>query len=138
MAVIDVNWKPSARQLRQFSILEIVFFAIVCAWLYYRTTYPQVAVAVLAVAGVVGILGLVWPAFVRPIYIAWMTVAFPIGWLVSHLLLAVIFYLVISPIGLIMRLCGYDAMQRKFDRQAKTYWKRRDRNDDTETYFKQY
>jgi len=138
MAVIDINWKPSAKQLRQFAALEIVFFAIVSAWLYCNSSSPQVAVAVIAVAAVVGVLGMVWPALVRPIYVAWMAIVFPIGWLVSHLLLAILFYLVISPIGVIMKLCGYDAMQRKFDRQVETYWKHRDQKDDTERYFKQF
>jgi hypothetical protein len=138
MAVIEINWKPSAKQLRQFSAVEIVFFAIVSAWLYYNTSSFQVAVTVFVVAVVVGVLGLIWPAFVRPVYMVWMAIAFPIGWLVSHLLLAVLFYLAISPIGIIMRLCGYDAMQRKFDPQAETYWKRREPNDDPERYFKQF
>jgi hypothetical protein len=63
---------------------------------------------------------------------------FPIGWTVSHLLLAAIYYLAIAPIGVIMRVCGYDPMQRRFDRNAETYWKRRQDRDDTKRYFKQY
>jgi hypothetical protein len=46
--------------------------------------------------------------------------------------------LVITPIGVIMRVCGYDPMQRRCDRNAETYWKRRENQDDTKRYFKQY
>jgi hypothetical protein len=67
-----------------------------------------------------------------------MAAVFPIGWLVSHLLLAAIYYLVVTPIGVMMRVCRYDPMQRRFDRQAATYWKPRRNTDDPQRYFKQY
>ena len=74
----------------------------------------------------------------RGVYVVWMAAVFPIGWLVSHLLLAAIYYLVITPIGIMMRVCGYDPMQRRWDRQATTYWKPRRDTDDPKRYFKQY
>ena len=55
-------------------------------------------------------------------YVGWMDASWPMGWVFSHVLLGVTYYLVITPIGLILRLLGKDPMRRRFDREAKTYW----------------
>lgn len=138
MAVLDVNWKPSPKQLRQFALLLAALLAAAALWLYWKSPGTRWAAAALLAAAVAGGTGLVRPALMRPVYVVWMAAVFPIGWTVSHLLLAAIYYLVITPIGVIMRVCGYDPMQRRYDRNAKTYWKRRENQDDTKRYFKQY
>ena len=53
-----------------------------------------------------------------------MCAAFPIGWVVSHALMAAIYYLVITPMAVAMRLLGRDPLDRRFDRDATTYWVR--------------
>jgi len=138
MAVVEINWRPTAGQLRVFSALLVVFAVAVSAWLYYKTDFSQIAIYVLAIGTSAGVVGLAWPPFARVVYVVWMVLVLPIGWIVSHTMLAVLFYLVFTPIAIIMKLCGYDSMQRKFDRQAATYWKRRQQNDDTSRYFKQF
>lgn len=67
-----------------------------------------------------------------------MVAAHPIGWLISHLLLASIYYAVIAPIARVMRVAGYDPWHRRWDAQAETYWKPRRDRDDPQRYFKQY
>jgi hypothetical protein len=52
--------------------------------------------------------------------------------------MAIIFYLVVTPVGIIMRLTGRDPMERAFDRTAKTYWKPRRTDPDSARYFRQY
>ncbi|MBC8874594.1 MAG: hypothetical protein H8E44_34585 [Planctomycetes bacterium] len=138
MAVVEINWHPTARQLRVFSALLIAFAAAVSAWLYYKTDYSHIAIYVLTIGASVGVVGFAWPPLARVVYVVWMVIVLPIGWVVSHVALAALFYLVFTPIAIIMKLCGYDSMQRKFDRQAATYWKRRPQNDDNSRYFKQF
>ena len=72
-----------------------------------------------------------------PLIVAYM-LALPIGWTISHLLLLFVYYMVVTPIGLIMRLVGYDPMQRQFDRAAKSYWIKHDPAAEPTRYFKQY
>jgi hypothetical protein len=58
---------------------------------------------------------------------------------VSHVVLAIVYYLVVTPIGLVMRLVGYDAMKRRFDGEATTYWVHRpDNAADAKSYFRQF
>lgn len=136
--MLDVNWSPSPKQLRQFAGALAVFLGLLAAWLWHKT-YGAPLVGALAGAGVLaGIVGLVRPTWMRWVYVSWMALAFPIGWLMSHLLLATVFYLVVTPIGAIMRLCGYDPLRRKLDRQASTYWLKRQPPDDAQRYFKQF
>ncbi|MEX0979180.1 MAG: SxtJ family membrane protein, partial [Pirellulales bacterium] len=68
----------------------------------------------------------------------WMWAAFPIGWLVSHLLIAAIYFLLITPIALVMRAVGRDPLSRRFDRAAKTYWVPRRQDSDPARYFRQF
>jgi len=138
MAVIEINWNPSSRELRQFAGLWLVFFGGLGGFIYYGDSSSVLAAAMLAAAGVVGLPGLLWPVLMRPIYVAWMVAAFPIGWTVSHLLLGVIFYLVITPLGLLMRMLGHDPMNRGFDRDASTYWSEHLTGRDPSRYFRQF
>jgi len=65
------------------------------------------------------------PFILRPIYVGWMKFAFVLGWINTRLILGIFFYLILTPVGLIMRLFGRDPLHRKFDRDATTYWAKR-------------
>ena len=122
MAVHSINWNPSKRELRQFAGLCLVFFGGIAAWMYARHGAGPWPTTLATLAVVLGLPGLAFPILLKPVYVGWMVAAFPIGWTVSHVLLGVIFYGVVTPIGLFLRLIGRDPMNRKFEPQAKTYW----------------
>jgi hypothetical protein len=122
MAMISINWNPSKRELRQFAGLCLVFFGGMAAWTYARHGAGPWPTTMAALAAVLGLPGLVFPALLKPIYVGWMVAAFPIGWTVSHVLLGIIFYGIVTPIGLLLRIVGSDPMNRKFERDAKSYW----------------
>jgi hypothetical protein len=67
-----------------------------------------------------------------------MAVGFPIGWTMSHLLLAVTYFGVLTPVALFFRLVGRDALCRRFDRAASSYWTARPLPPDVDRYFKQF
>lgn len=138
MALLDINWNPSRKELRVFSLLLIVFGAIVAAVFYRRLESHTPGVAALLVASAIGAIGLAAPTLIRPLYVVWMALAFPIGWTVSHLIMLAIYYMVLTPIGLAMRLCGRDPMQRRFDRGAQTYWLPRTSRNELKSYFRQF
>lgn len=137
MAVLEINWNPTRRELKQFAGLWIIFFAGVGTMLYLRHRAGPWPVVLWATALAVGLPGLAVPSLLKPIYVGWMVAAFPIGWTVSHLLLGSIFYLVITPIGLLLRALGRDPMQRLFDREAKSYWIEHERAE-TARYFRMH
>jgi len=68
-----------------------------------------------------------------------MYAAFPIGWTVSHVLLAVVYFAVLTPTGLGLRLLGYDPMSRRDRSEEKTsYWERECAPENRERYFRQF
>ena len=74
----------------------------------------------------------------RILYRWWMRAVAPIGWTIAHLLLGAVFYLVITPIGVVMRVAGRDPMQRGFDSRVQTYWVQRTVRADSKRYFRQF
>ena len=60
--------------------------------------------------------------FLRKLYAAWMAVGKGIGWVVSHVVMTAIYFVVITPIGLVGRLFGYDPLRLRLKPDAETYW----------------
>jgi len=122
MAMVEINWNPTRGELRQFGLLCLAIFGAMAAYGYFSGGSPLAMRILAAAAAVGGTLGLVAPQVLRPIFVGWMIAAFPIGWTISHLLLGIIFFGVLTPIGLLLRVLGHDPMYRSFDRSAETYW----------------
>ena len=136
--MIDLNLNPSKKDLRIFSLATLVFLAIV-GWIVWRKTGSAAAAAGIATVGaVVALLGFSIPRAIRPVFIALMVINYPIGWVVTHIVMAVIFYLVVTPLAVIMKLSGRDPMERRFEPSAKTYWKPRPTETDSSRYFRQF
>ncbi len=94
--------------------------------------------AMLLVLALSGVLSLVWPAANRPLYVGLAVVAFPIGFVVSYVIMGALFYLLIAPVGLVFRLFGRDPLDRRFLPEAKTYWVDAGAVRPRESYFKQF
>src|SRR5262245_52106089 len=106
----DIQFNPSEKTLRQFSsLLLIVFGAIAVVEIELRHR-PQLGLIYAAIAVSLGPLGLLQPRFVRPIWVAWSVIAFPIGWLLSTVFLAVLFYAVFTPVAILFRLAGRNVL----------------------------
>ncbi len=138
MAVVDIKWNPSRKELRVFAVLQVVFFAVIATVVYNKSGLTTLPTAIVSVSAVVGVIGFFVQPFMRAIYVVWMLAVWPIGLVVSHVVLAVVFYLVLTPIGIIMKLCGRDPMERKFDENASTYWIPRQQETGTRRYFRQF
>jgi hypothetical protein len=67
-----------------------------------------------------------------------MYAAYPIGWTISHLLLLIVYYVILTPVGLAMRLAGRDPLDRSPDPAAESYWVRRTPPDSPARYFRQF
>lgn len=138
MAVIELNKDPSRRELNVFGGLFALFFGIVGALIHWKFEAPTVAMTVWCVAAAVVVVFFAVPPVRLPIYLGWIYAAYPIGWTLSHVLLAIIFYGMFTPIGLVMRLLGHDPMQRRLDRDAKTYWSEHNPGGEPGRYFRQF
>jgi len=136
--LISLIFNSSDRRLQLLGVLLPVLLGSTGAAVAYGLPLNRV----LAVVGGIGVLGAlaIWvaPALGRRLYVGWMLAATPAGWTISHLVLGAVFFLVLFPIGWIMRLVGRDPMERTFDREARSYWIERDRRSEPARYFRQF
>lgn len=134
----DLPLRPNDRLLRQFAVLWTVFFLGVAAWQYGFHDRTTLAGCVAAAALVVGLPGMAYPAWVRPIFVGWTIATFPIGWVVSHLVLGTFFYGLMTPVALFFRLIGRDELKLRAPAGATTYWTRKPKVSDPGRYFQQF
>jgi hypothetical protein len=138
MSLIRINHHPSTRQLRVFAGAWLVCFGVLAVILRARG-HPYAAIAVGGVAIGIPSVGLAAMPVLRVAYLGLSYATFPIGWVISHAILAAIYYFVFTPVGLLLRLLDYDPLERRIDRAASTYWKRRDeRRSSVDRYFRQH
>ena len=135
--MIEINKNPSPSTLRQFSIAAGVFAALVGYLASGRTGSLTTAWLIWATGASVTILGLARPACIRVVYLGMSYLAAPVGIVVSLIVLGIVYYVVVTPMGLVMRLAGRDPMQRRGDPAGKTYWRKR-KEPTPEQYFRQF
>jgi hypothetical protein len=132
----DVIAPPKAKVLRQFAGLWLVFFVGGAAWRAWHGN-TGLRTDVFAVVGlVVGTVGLWRPAAVRWLYTGCMIATFPIGVVVSQVMVAVIFYGVITPVGLVFRAVGRDPLTVRPVVKA-SYWTAKPRAQGPSDYLRQ-
>jgi hypothetical protein len=144
MPLIDIDWNPTARKLRQFAAVFAAGCLVVGAIVAWSIGPPLgwdrwgPALWVWLVGSTVGLLGLALPRLVRPVYLFWMGIAFPLGWIVSHILLAILYYGVFTAVGLLLRVRGRDSLHRRRNSGVDSYWSLRAGERKTEDYFRQF
>ena len=113
------NLQPTRKDLRNLGLVFFIALGIIGSLLWWkgRPSAPWLWTAALAL----GTWGLVWPRGLRPLYRLWMGLAVVLNYFVSRLILTLLYYLVITPIGLGLRLLGRDPLDRKL-KDRSSYW----------------
>ena len=113
--------KPSTKELREFGLITgsivAVLFGLLLPWLFSAgyPLWPWIVAVVLSVSG------LVLPRTLTPVYRGWMAFGHVMGWINTRIILGIMFYLIVMPTGLIIRLFGKDTMQKKRDLKVSSY-----------------
>jgi hypothetical protein len=119
--LVKINWKPDRAELRKFGAVMCVAGVVIGGILLWKGK-KLAALWALGTGAFVGIASVITPAAAILIYWAWMGVAFVMGTIVSTVLMMVIFFGVITPVGILMRWLGRDTLLRRRPEQP-TYWK---------------
>jgi hypothetical protein len=145
--MVEIDFHPDERTLRQFGWIALGGFAVVAVlawqeWLVFAfglgAARPWVAGGLLALGVLSALLGRLWPVGNRPLFVGLALLAFPIGFVLSYVILAVLFFGIITPIGLFMRALGHDPLQRRPRPDAPTYWNPAPPRPARSRYFKQF
>ena len=138
MALVPINWSPDRKLLAEFSEVAMFFFGMVFAPLALWRGNVRGAVIFWVLAVVCRVVGLVRPTWLKPVFVGMTLASWPIGWVASHLAFALLYYGVITPVAFLFRLIGRDALRRRFDRNAPTYWEPYNPDQGPERYLRQF
>ena len=138
MKFSEIPLNPEPRVLRQFAALWMIFFLIIGANQVLAHDRPWLGLGMIAASLVTGIPGLVRPALLRWIFVTWMVLVWPIGWLVSTLLMLALYFLMITPLAVLFRLKGRDWLRRKPAPEQDTFWEPKGNPLDPLSYYRQH
>ena len=114
------NIKSEKRDLRKFGITIGVILLIIAGFLFWK---EKESFQILLTFGVtLCILGIAIPFILKPIYWVWMIFATILGWIMTRVILSLLFYAIITPIGLILRVFGKQFLELRWDKSKESYW----------------
>jgi hypothetical protein len=139
MSLIEINFRPEKKQLRSFGIIALIACALIFAFLllYKKVAFPLSAVP-LFIGIIIFFSSLFSYRLTRLFYLALMFFALPFGLVISFLLMTAFYLLIITPMALLFRIIGRDALHRSFDKKEQTYWIAHKQCDSNERYFRQF
>lgn len=139
MSLVEINWYPSRKELRCFATVFLIAAAVVSLLLHVLKGFGIQWVAIISAIGIVVFLGsFISLKAARMVYLGLVLAALPIGWVVSVLLLAILYFGLVSPLSLVFRLMGRDVLGRKFDPNVGSYWIAHRAPEDPDRYFHQF
>ena len=119
------NIKEDKTTLRKFGLTVGTVLLLVGIVLYLTGKSTSV---VFGGAGVLLILfGLILPNILKPLNKIWMTLAVILGWFMSRVILIILFYLIITPIGFLFKIVGNDPLKLKMGKTSSSYWEKREK-----------
>ncbi len=116
--------KDSKKDLRKFGLtVGIVLLVIsVIIFLFDKSSYIYFGI----IGGILVLAGAFFPSVLKPVNKVWMTLALILGWFMSRVILTILFYLVLTPIGFIAKIFGKRFLSLKIDTEEKSYWEKRE------------
>ena len=140
----EVNWNPGPQERRKFALSLVIGFPCIAVvllllgWLRGKGWNLPLAAEVGGGGLAVGLLLLALPQIARPIYVGWYFVACCIGTVVGNLALGMVFFVLVTGLGLLMRALGRRPVRKTFDKRAATYWQDPEQVDDPNRYYRQF
>ncbi len=135
---MNINWTPHHDTLKAFGAGSLLGFGGLGAMAWWRWDMPGLAGTCVGAGALCLMCGLFFPRAARALYLGTILLCFPVGFVISHILMAILYYGLMTPIGLIMRALGRDPLQRTIDHDAPTYWQAHPPPRSAERYYKQY
>ena len=131
------NIRKDNKAIRDFGILIGFILLIIAGILFYKERESYELIILLGVA-FIG-LGLVMPNILKPFYLVWMIFATILGWIMTRVILSLLFYIIVTPIGLIPRFFGKQFLELRWDKSKESYWNfRTNEHLQNENYQKQF
>jgi hypothetical protein len=140
----DIDWSPDHAKRREFAISLMIgfpcvaLFGLALGYLKNGAWNTSFALMLGGTGASIGLLFFIAPAIVRPFYIGWYVIVGCIGLIVGNILIALVFYGLVSSIGLMRRRLRGTAIRKGVDRDAQSYWIDADPSPPPERYYRQF
>ena len=135
--ILDLKLKATDNEARVFAGGQLLLCLLIAWWLY-GGGHGTAAAMVLLISTVFCTVGMVRPPAIAWVYAGWMLITFPVGWVMSYVVASLVYFLVVTPIGLIVRVVGRDALGRTFEPESETYWVETPDRAESARYFRQF
>jgi hypothetical protein len=136
--MIQIKTQLTRRELRQFGWVWLVFWLLVGWLVRHQAGAPRAGAAIWGFGLASGLAGFCFPSVMRLCYDALVVVLSPLGWVLSRLVMGLVYFGVVTPIGFLVRMVAGDPMRRRLDPAAKSYWTPLDESATKKEYFHQY
>ncbi len=139
MSLMEIEWHPSGRQLRVFGVsglLASILAALILVFVWEVAVLWALATVTAGIA--IFLCSLFSLTAARWLYIGLTLVAMPIGLVVSFVLLAVFYFLLLTPLAIVFRLIGRDSLHRRYEPEVESYWVDHKPNENMERYLHQF
>ena len=115
------NIKSDKAKLREFGLtIGIIFIGI---FLVFKFLFKKdISINLLAIGSFLILSGLTFPIILKPFQKVWMGFSVVVGFFMSRVILTILFFIAVTPIGLLMRLFGKDLLDQKIDKNKDSYW----------------
>ena len=113
--------------LRKFGLMMSAAFLIISVVVFLKGRHS--ILATYTVSFLFLFFAIIAPLLLKPVYIGWMRLAFVLSWINTRLLLCIIFYLILAPMGIGMRIFGADPLDRKIDKKKVSYWNQNEKRE---------
>jgi Saxitoxin biosynthesis operon protein SxtJ len=139
----EVNWNPDRRAQKKFAVSLIIGFPVIAvvfsAVAYLKAHSLNHFFLWLGLTGF-GVGAVLWllPQMARPFYMAWYFLACCMGFVIGNLLFSLLFYLVFTPLGLLLRLRRQQPIEKGFDKARPSYWRDAEKPVDLKRYYRQF
>ena len=146
-SMIKINLRPDEGTLRQFGWIALAGFWVIAIlawneWLIFAiglgTWRPFVAGVFVVLGLLAAFFSLVYPRANRGLYVGMALIGAPIGFVVGYVIMAVLFYGMLAPLGGIFRFSGRDVLHRRFEPDSESYWADPRPARPRESYFRQF
>ena len=114
------NIRTDNKAIRDFGILIGFILLIIAGALFYKETESYKLIILLGIL-FIG-LGLGMPIILKSFYLVWMIFATILGWIMTRVILSLLFYIIVTPIGLIPRFFGKQFLELRWDKSKESYW----------------
>jgi len=140
MTTINIDTSDRSEQ-RKFGLVMAAAFVIIglIRWGFRGFAFASMPLYLWAVAVPFLVLGILWPRSLQPLFVLWIKLAVVLNYVMTRFFLAITFYVMMTPIGILKRLFSGDVLQREWDPERSTYWEDAEKQPtDLDSYKRQF